>query len=104
MPTGNGQDGEGHRRSERSRGTFTSASLGFDFAAAVLGFALVGYWVDLRYDSRPWGILCGALLGLVGAMYNLIRGALRAGSGSSVAGKGREGSDSNSLKQSGDER
>lgn len=104
MPTGNGQDGEGHRLSGRSPRSFTSASLGFDFAAAVLGFTLLGYWIDLRYDSQPWGVLSGAILGLVGAMYNLIRGALNASRGGPKGGSEGEGRDSNSLKQSGDER
>ena len=42
------------------------------------GFTLFGYWIDSRYDSRPWGVLIGAVLGLVGGMYNLIRVSLGA--------------------------
>ena len=52
------------------------SSIGFEFAAAVAGFALVGYWIDRHYDTGPWGILIGSALGIVGATYNLIRQTL----------------------------
>ena len=54
------------------------AGLGIEFAAAVAGFALVGYWIDRHYDCGPWGVLIGAALGLIGGMYNLIRESLAA--------------------------
>lgn len=43
----------------------------------MVGFTLVGLWVDRSYDCRPWGVLIGAVLGLVGGTYNLIRESLR---------------------------
>ncbi len=54
------------------------AGVGIEFAAAVAGFTLVGFWIDRHYDSRPWGVLIGAFLGLTGGMYNLIRESLAA--------------------------
>ncbi len=54
------------------------AGVGVEFAAAVAGFTLVGFWIDRHYDSRPWGVLIGAFLGLTGGMYNLIRESLAA--------------------------
>jgi F0F1-type ATP synthase assembly protein I len=36
-------------------------------------FALLGYWVDRHWDVAPWGLVIGALLGLIGGGYNLIR-------------------------------
>jgi F0F1-type ATP synthase assembly protein I len=50
-------------------------SSGFEFAAAVAGFTLIGYWIDHHYGSSPKGLLIGLGLGLVGATWNLIRGA-----------------------------
>jgi F0F1-type ATP synthase assembly protein I len=69
------------------------AGLGFELAAAVAGFAMVGYWVGRHYGNPALGLLIGSLLGLVGGMYNLIRasGAFRGGK----ADRGRK-SDSNS--------
>ena len=52
--------------------------MGFEFAAAVAGFTLLGYWVDRHYGHSPWGVLIGVALGLIGGMYNLIRESLAA--------------------------
>jgi ATP synthase protein I len=54
------------------------SGIGFEFAAAVAGFTLVGYWIDRHFGSGPWGLLVGMGLGLVGGTYNLIRSALAA--------------------------
>lgn len=54
------------------------SSVGVEFAAAVGGFALVGYWIDAKYASEPWGLLIGVTLGLTGGTYNLIRSSLAA--------------------------
>ena len=50
--------------------------LGFELFGAVLGFSLLGFWIDRRYDTRPWGLLVCVVLGLVGGLYNLIRVSL----------------------------
>jgi F0F1-type ATP synthase assembly protein I len=52
------------------------AGTGIELAAAVGGFALLGYWIDRHYGSSPKGLLIGALLGLVGGFYNLIKASL----------------------------
>ncbi len=54
------------------------AGIGFDFAGAVGGFAFVGFWIGRHYGSERWGVLVGAVLGLIGGLYNLVRQALRA--------------------------
>ncbi len=54
------------------------SGIGFELVAAVVGFTLVGLWVDRHYDTGPWGVLIGLALGLVGGMYNLIRQSLLA--------------------------
>ncbi len=54
------------------------AGLGFELTAAVGAFTLVGYWWDRHYGSSPKGLIVGALLGLLGGMYNLIRQSLLA--------------------------
>lgn len=77
----------------KRRASTQMAGLGFELAAAVAGFALVGYWVGKYYGNPALGLLIGALLGLVGGMYNLIRATLASQRGS--AGRERK-SDSNS--------
>ena len=54
------------------------AGLGAELAGAILGFVLVGYWIDKTFDTRPWGLLICALCGLVGGLYNFFRSSLKA--------------------------
>lgn len=59
-------------RSSRSR----LAGLGFEFGGAVAGFTLFGYWIGKHYGDPKLGVLIGAVLGIIGGMYNLIRAAV----------------------------
>lgn len=52
--------------------------VGLELAAAVGGFAFLGYLVDRHYGSQPKGLLTGAVLGLIGGFYNLIKTSLQA--------------------------
>ena len=52
------------------------AGVGVEFAAAVAGLSLLGYWIDRHFGTGPWALLLGAGLGIVGGTYNLIRDAL----------------------------
>jgi F0F1-type ATP synthase assembly protein I len=54
------------------------AGIGIEFAGAVAGFTVVGWLIDRHYNTRPWGVLIGVSLGLIGGMYNLIRESLKA--------------------------
>ena len=54
------------------------SSAGFELAASIIGFAALGYGFDRHYDTAPRGVLIGTGLGLVGGLYNLVKGALRA--------------------------
>jgi F0F1-type ATP synthase assembly protein I len=54
------------------------SGIGVELVGAVAGFTLAGYWWDRHYGTGHWGILTGAVLGLVGGMYNLIRQSLNA--------------------------
>lgn len=52
------------------------SGLGFEFAAGVAGFAFFGYWIGRFWDNERLGLVIGAVLGIVGGMYNLIRASL----------------------------
>ena len=75
------------------------ASLGLDLAVAVGGFTLLGWFADRHWQVFPRYTVVGAVLGLIGGMYNLIRQALNAsrdaaqGKGSGDAGRDDEGRD-----------
>lgn len=50
--------------------------MGTEFAGAVCGLTLLGYWVDRRYGSGIKATLICAAIGVVGGLYNFIRQAL----------------------------
>jgi F0F1-type ATP synthase assembly protein I len=52
------------------------SGLGVELVGAVGGFTLMGWLWDRYHETSPWGVVIGAVLGLVGGMYNLIRQAL----------------------------
>lgn len=54
------------------------AGLGIELVGAILGFTLLGLWIDHHFDSRPWGLLVCVVMGFVGGFYNLIRASLKA--------------------------
>jgi hypothetical protein len=53
------------------------SGMGLEFAAAVAGFVLIGYWIGRHYGNETRGVLIGAVLGLIGGGYNFIRSALQ---------------------------
>lgn len=57
----------------RGQPRYRAAGLGVELLGAILGFALVGLWIDSHYDTSPWGLLVCILVGSVGGFYNLIR-------------------------------
>jgi F0F1-type ATP synthase assembly protein I len=54
------------------------SGVGLELAGATAGLALIGYWVDGRFGTRPWGTVVGVVVGLVGGLYNLVRQSLEA--------------------------
>jgi len=51
--------------------------MGLELAAALVGLTLLGLWVDAHFGTRPYALLVGAGIGVVGGLYNLIRQALQ---------------------------
>jgi F0F1-type ATP synthase assembly protein I len=62
----------------RFPGWVRHSGVGLELAGAVAGFALVGYWIDRRYETQPWGLVIGLVLGMTGGLYNLVRESLQA--------------------------
>ncbi len=54
------------------------SGVGLELAGATAGLALVGYWIDGKFGTSPWGILGGVGIGIVGGLYNLVRESLEA--------------------------
>ena len=51
-------------------------SIGLEFFATIVGCALVGLWVDRKWQSTPWGVLAGSFIGLGVGFYSFLRTAL----------------------------
>jgi F0F1-type ATP synthase assembly protein I len=51
--------------------------LGLQMAVGVVLGLVIGGWLERRYGWQPWGTMVGAMLGLAGGMYLLIKEALR---------------------------
>jgi F0F1-type ATP synthase assembly protein I len=48
-------------------------TLGFQLAAAVIAFFLLGWWLDTRYGTSPTFKLIGLLLGSIGGMIKFFK-------------------------------
>lgn len=70
------------------------AGLGIELVAMVGLLSLLGWWIDGRFGTAPWGLVIGAMAGLIGGMANLVRTAMGAvrrpgDGGGTEAGGGR---------------
>jgi ATP synthase protein I len=52
--------------------------MGAELTAALVGFTLLGFWIDRHFGTRPWGLLVCVLCGLVGGLYNTLRTSAQA--------------------------
>ena len=77
MPTESEESKEARRRSWA-----LAFSVGWELAA-FSGFGLwLGYWLDGRYGSSPWGVLISTMLGIGLGLYRFVRTFTRPGGGS----------------------
>ncbi len=68
MPTEPGPSKESQKSS-----LALALSVGWELASFTLLGVGLGYWIDGRFQSSPWGTLIGALFGIVLGLYRLIR-------------------------------
>ncbi|HOB75228.1 MAG TPA: AtpZ/AtpI family protein [Phycisphaerae bacterium] len=54
-------------------GALRLAGAGVELAGTVAVACLLGYWIDNRFGTSPWGIVILAAIGVVGGLYNLVR-------------------------------
>lgn len=46
---------------------FGLSILGIEMGISIAGGFLLGYWVDGRWNTEPWGIIAGFIIGVGGA-------------------------------------
>ncbi|MFI4854897.1 MAG: AtpZ/AtpI family protein [Phycisphaerales bacterium JB065] len=61
-------------KSDKSnRVAWTSAAIGFEFAAAIGGLAVIGYLIDRKAGTEPTWTIILTTLGFIGGSYNLFK-------------------------------
>jgi len=63
---------------QRFPGWVRYSGVGLELAGATAGLALLGYWIDSKFGTSPWGILGGVIIGIVGGLYNMVKESLAA--------------------------
>lgn len=63
---------------QRFPGWVRYSGAGLELAGAVAGLTLVGYWIDGKFGTDPWGLIVGLAMGLIGGFYNLVKASFAA--------------------------
>lgn len=66
------------RRRPRSS-AYQYAGMGMELAGAIIGLTLAGLWFDQHFGTGQVGLTVGAVVGIVGGLYNFIRRAIDMG-------------------------
>lgn len=49
------------------------SAIGYQFAVSIALCALLGQWIDRRFDTTPWALIIGIVLGATAAFTDLFR-------------------------------
>jgi F0F1-type ATP synthase assembly protein I len=74
----------------RRRAEMSLGGMGFDLAASVGVAVLLGWWIDNRYETAPWGILICAMVGIIGGLLNFVRAGQAAARRASADAENKE--------------
>jgi ATP synthase protein I len=70
---------ESARESAALRGLAPYLTLGIQLALSIVVFFFLGKWLDGRFNTSPWLMLGGLLLGGGGGMYKFITSVMKLG-------------------------
>ncbi|MBI4534767.1 MAG: AtpZ/AtpI family protein [Ignavibacteriae bacterium] len=62
---------------QRQVGSFLT--LGLQLALSVVFFFFVGYWLDGKLGTSPWGSIIGAVVGVTGGLIKFLKDAVALG-------------------------
>lgn len=62
---------------EETRLLWRLAGMGFQFGTEIIAGVLLGWFVDRVFRTAPWGVVIGAVAGILVAMMHFIRQAMR---------------------------
>ena len=63
---------------QEDRNNYRMLHLGTELAGATVVLALIGWFIDDRYGTEPYGAMIGGSIGFIGGMYLFIKEALAA--------------------------
>jgi len=73
----NNDPGEQHREKESFAEAYRKAApylnIGYTWAASVIIFTLIGWYLDKHWNTKPWLTLTGAIIGIVVGFYNFFK-------------------------------
>lgn len=70
------ETGSNRPKSPDSSGLWRMAGLGTELAGGIVGFVLLGWWIDRKFGTSPTWLIVGSVLGGVGGMVHLIKRAI----------------------------
>jgi len=47
--------------------------LGMQFAVTIVACLGIGYWLDSRFDTQPWALLAGGIIGIIGGFLQFLK-------------------------------
>jgi F0F1-type ATP synthase assembly protein I len=66
-------DGPLEQKAREAYRTARYASIGLELGISVVLGMLLGYWIDGKLQSSPWGLFCGLGLGMTAAVRSIAR-------------------------------
>jgi F0F1-type ATP synthase assembly protein I len=51
--------------------------IGFEFVVSVVALGAVGWYLDRKWNTTPWLLIAGLVLGLITGIWTMLRTALR---------------------------
>ena len=71
------KDSGRERNSEILQKYLQYSSIGFEFVSSVVIGLAIGYFADMKFETKPIGVLIGSLVGVGLGLYSFIRNAMK---------------------------
>jgi ATP synthase protein I len=71
--------GGSDRQPPRGPSPLAYVGIGFELVVPVLLGVFLGYWLDSRFDTTPWLLVVGALLGIALGFYAFFKAVIPMG-------------------------
>jgi ATP synthase protein I len=65
----------GGKDDQSALGMYRLAGIGFEFASTIGAMALLGWYLDRRWQTTPWLLVSGIAVGFAAGLWTLIRAA-----------------------------